>query len=476
MSYRSYEWKIIYALIIVFFVIQAGIFIGLSYQNQRIARESLELELQTGAEVLNRLLRLRHRQLEQSARVLAADPGLRDALRREDLNAALALLQDHRGRIEQATVMLSGHDGELLLLVPDSFETIRAADVRIDPSVFARFQDAPQTALVNATTPLVYQVLTVPVLTGPQQDWLTIAMPLADSVVQTLESVANTQYSFLSRQDDGSWLEHASTFSPPDSRRLAAGFQPVPGQVQELEAETGSFLLTPFRLSEIPGQELTAMVGKSLDQAMQPFDLLQRNLMLWVALGGLLTAVAIFLVTRRLVRPLNAMAYSDQLTGLANRRCFDAAISKMEATGQASLSAGEGGYAVMLMDLQGFEAIKTRFGHAAGDDVIRTVGDRLRDTLRKSDIIARYGGDEFAVLMQNVNEEACVKVAEMIMESLESRIAVGCESVGIGVSIGIALSPGDGLDRETLMARAAGAMQSARASGGGFVFASSEHP
>jgi diguanylate cyclase (GGDEF)-like protein len=471
MDYRSYEWKIIYVLVIIFTLIQAGVFIGLSRQNETIARETLELELSTGAEVLNRLLRLRHRTLEQAARVLAAEMPLRDAVLREDLAEAERILREHEGRIPSTVLLLTDTSDKLLIAISSPSEELDPDTIQLRSPEYAQAAREPLVILIDRDGGLIYQTITVPVSSALPVAWLTIGYPIADSLIQTLDNVANTKFSFLSHEPGGEWREHGATFPAQEMDRLLPQFSRSSSESQTLHGDLDDYLVMPFVLSGFENLELVAMVGKSLDQAMRPFNQLQRNLFVWVVAGGLISALAIYMVTRRMVGPLNAMAHVDTLTGLPNRRAFDVAVNAICSLREASNATPKSQFAVILLDMDGFQEINEAQGHTAGDQVLHITADRLRDTLRKSDVIARYGGAEFAILMPNADKAACERVAEMILESLERKIPVEDQELEVGINIGVAVAPPEGANREDLLRKAGLAMQSARRSGRGFMFA-----
>lgn len=156
---------------------------------------------------------------------------------------------------------------------------------------------------------------------------------------------------------------------------------------------------------------------------------------------------------------LRHMAHHDPLTGLPNRAMFedrlDQALLRAERQGQ--------GFALLYMDLDGFKPINDQCGHAAGDTMLRHVAERLLDSVRKSDTVARIGGDEFAILLDEVTApQAAALVAEQCQANAASPVSLGDRDWSIGLSIGIACYPGDGKSAGELLRHADNAMYQAK--------------
>jgi diguanylate cyclase (GGDEF)-like protein/PAS domain S-box-containing protein len=165
-------------------------------------------------------------------------------------------------------------------------------------------------------------------------------------------------------------------------------------------------------------------------------------------------------------------ALHDALTGLANRTLFRSRIEHaVEATCRTDARA-----AVIVMDLDGFKEINDSMGHAAGDDLLVELGRRLQAAVRGSDTVARLGGDEFGVLLPDatVPEEVRRAVAR-IQAAIESPITLHGLELSLEGSIGIALSPDDGEDVETLLRSADGAMYHAKEDKSGWSFYDPKH-
>lgn len=152
----------------------------------------------------------------------------------------------------------------------------------------------------------------------------------------------------------------------------------------------------------------------------------------------------------------------DPLSALPNRLVFsDRLEGELRRLGRSKR-----GLAVMFLDLDRFKEVNDTFGHQAGDELIRAVAARLRHALGDTDTIARFGGDEFAVIQTDVSapEDATV-LARRLLAALTDPFEVAGASVTVGVSIGIALAPANGRDRETLMRLADTALYHAKSEG-----------
>jgi diguanylate cyclase (GGDEF)-like protein len=153
---------------------------------------------------------------------------------------------------------------------------------------------------------------------------------------------------------------------------------------------------------------------------------------------------------------------SDALTGLPNRAQFLERVARSVKCGQHNR---EFHFAFFFVDLVGLKPINDRLGHKAGDAVLRHTATLFQGCLRKGDVVARYGGDEFTFLINNVKGPGdAIHVAERILAKIEAPINVG-EPVKVGASIGIALSTNIHERAEDLIRDADGAMYQAKGRG-----------
>ena len=153
---------------------------------------------------------------------------------------------------------------------------------------------------------------------------------------------------------------------------------------------------------------------------------------------------------------------TDALTGLPNRAQF---MERVARAIQCVRADRDFQFAILFIDLDGFKPINDRLGHKAGDAVLRHTAKRFQACMRKGDIVGRYGGDEFTLLVHHVTGDAdASRVAERVLAKLKEPIDVG-EPVMVGASIGIALSANLHERPEDLIRDADGAMYRAKAQG-----------
>ncbi|MBF0322874.1 MAG: EAL domain-containing protein, partial [Magnetococcales bacterium] len=161
---------------------------------------------------------------------------------------------------------------------------------------------------------------------------------------------------------------------------------------------------------------------------------------------------------------LEQLAYYDPLTGLPNRMLFrDRLVHEIELSKR-----NENMLAVFFIDLDRFKYVNDTFGHAAGDQLLIEVSQRISGKVRKSDTVSRLGGDEFTVILSNIGKESqAANIASAIIQSLQEPIMLGAHEAYVGASIGISIFPADGSDFDTLTKNADLAMYRAKESGRG---------
>jgi diguanylate cyclase (GGDEF)-like protein/PAS domain S-box-containing protein len=169
---------------------------------------------------------------------------------------------------------------------------------------------------------------------------------------------------------------------------------------------------------------------------------------------------------KALEEELERRASHDPLTGLPNRHTFVERIRHaLQRTRRRQNSRNAG---VLFMDLDGFKTVNDSLGHEAGDELLVAVAERLKNRLRPEDVLARFGGDEFAVLLEDVVDSSeAVRVAQRIVQSLREPLTVDHHKLTISTSVGIALDTTHTNDPEGMLRDADAAMYRAKEQGPG---------
>ena len=187
---------------------------------------------------------------------------------------------------------------------------------------------------------------------------------------------------------------------------------------------------------------------------------------LWMGLA----LIGLYRETIRLIRAgiraeqtIRQLSLRDPLTGLANRRF----VQENEKQLIASAKRLDKQMAVLAVDLDDFKAVNDRYGHAAGDEVLVTSANRMKQLLRESDVVARFGGDEFVIVLGQVDDTAAVReVAGRVVDSLRQPIPIaGGNNAHIGASVGFAMCCAGEETLEQLFKKADAALYAAKRDG-----------
>jgi diguanylate cyclase (GGDEF)-like protein len=219
----------------------------------------------------------------------------------------------------------------------------------------------------------------------------------------------------------------------------------------------------PYLLASAALPPMAGVSGVLRLWSSQPAPFLRRDERL---IGTYAQAVSSALLNARLYREVveqaslkSFEAEHDALTGLANRalllRRADDAIASDRRTGRLS--------ALVLLDLDHFKHVNDTLGHAAGDALLRAVGQRLPPLLRSADTVARLGGDEFAILLRDIESPAsAMRRTQTLLRTISEPLLVGTLEIAVHASAGIAVHPYDASDVDTLLQRADVAMYHAK--------------
>ena len=259
------------------------------------------------------------------------------------------------------------------------------------------------------------------------------------------------------------------TYQTPSAKRIL-GYE-----ADELEGQRFTTLLHPDDVE----QALAAFTGVAFrtgtsitaewrvrhsDRSWHHVEVIATNLLDDPTVEGIVLTMRDVSERKTLEEELKHQAFHDALSGLANRALFRDRLE--QALARAARS--DTSLAVLFLDLDDFKLINDSLGHAAGDTLLVEVSRRLAGSLRGGDTAARFGGDEFAILVEQTSgpEESC-EVAERIIAELNEPMTIDDREIKVRASIGIALSPAGAEDPAELMQAADVAMYAAKSKGKG---------
>lgn len=246
----------------------------------------------------------------------------------------------------------------------------------------------------------------------------------------------------------------------PGLKDIASSLLNADSRPRQLEyhSSQGIILVNSRFISEL-GWYLVVEQNKEL--ALQPVRrVLWMNLAVSTAATILILLITLFTVNRFQIR-LERMATTDHLTGLVNRQGLEVLFAHMVRDVDRSKVA----LSAILIDIDHFKAINDRYGHLVGDRVIQEIAGRVQDAVRKSDVVARWGGEEYLVLLKDCMLDQALETAEKIRRELNENTLHAVEgAVPVSVSLGVAqLLPGETQDR--LLDRADQALYRAKEKG-----------
>jgi diguanylate cyclase len=218
-----------------------------------------------------------------------------------------------------------------------------------------------------------------------------------------------------------------------------------------------AFLGIPF----FHGDEMTGMVG--LANRAEGYDekLAQRLDPILATCSSMVHAYRLESQRRKSDEELEFMATHDELTGLPNRTMLLERLGRLIETSRRDHAS----FALLFADLDNFKVINDSLGHSTGDDLLKIVAKRLVRTLRENDTVARFGGDEFVVIVADLDTEALKHAMDRIVEVVAQPVRIGEQEIHTSVSIGVSLFPQDADDGERLLQNADSAMYLAKERG-----------
>ncbi|GGF87244.1 sensor domain-containing protein [Paenibacillus abyssi] len=212
------------------------------------------------------------------------------------------------------------------------------------------------------------------------------------------------------------------------------------------------------------GKEVTNLELMFKDNNKVPKYFLVNGRRLYEKSGELLGAVIVINDITELKQAeltIRYMAFHDSLTGLPNRDLFSKnLIEKIKLASQNNEE-----FSIMFLDLDGYKKVNDTLGHEVGDYLLKQVATRLSSCIRPQDLVARHGGDEFLIMLENISDDETNRIAELILRSIGFPYMLGGHEIEVSASIGISRFPRHGMNADSLIKSADKAMYRSKESG-----------
>ncbi len=485
---HSLQFKVFALVFGLLLAIQSATLYTLYRKVQTEAEQNLQEHLATGSQVFQDQFDSRHRSLAIYSNTVAHDFGLLESFQQDKRSLLVALDRRRRqvGADEAVAVDLKG--------------VIRADTAR--PGLAGRpFELAPDALPYATSHPLfldlgdaTYQMIAAPLQAPNRVGWVLLGFRLDGAVAQQYAQLTSLQVSFLEQQPDGSWHTLATTLPAAAAAQLGSGALTA-GRVQ---LGDGTWLGQSVTLAGAPGRPVTALLQRSLDEALSGYDTWWMRMAEVFGVTLLLALLGAWLLSRHVVRPVRMLVdradaieagnYSDPITlrhggelgelvQKFNR--MQGAIAEREASirrhaerdaltglvnrpqlerlaGEAILKAAgsDRRVAVMIVGLDRFKDINDTLGYEPGDRLLKEVGERLRVSVGEGNTVARVAGDEFGILLADTTAREIPGHIERVTETFAEPFSADGLTLHLAAGIGLASYPDHGNDAATLMRHA----------------------
>ncbi len=453
--------------------------------------------LYTTFSVSERVLEERFNRLKETVGVLSSDFGFRSAITMMEEETIYSMMKNHSRRIDADIMIAFDVEGNSFSSFPkkDSEKITEAFSAILKNGVDNIVVEKGLSSMI-VLDDAPYQIVIVPVYAPELTAFVAVGISIDSDFITNVGGVTNADVSFIVSYDPS----HKNT-NQPESHLLASTFfedglrtnfiekfsrKSLRKGISFMNLEGDDYLTFIVPLFDLKTETYYAVIQRSWEEALRPY-IKHRYVMVTIALAFLFISIFIgVFLSRQVTRPVKSLADAvkqvekgnynymlevgdrqdelgsllrgfnnmvkglserdqmaylalhDSLTGLPNRRQFNERIDQIvhKQDNDSKLSA------VLLIDLDGFKIINDKYGHAAGDAILRTIGQRLSiSAIRTDDIAARLGGDEFAILYDGVqNEEIVKRKVEKLLYEINLPIRFDGQELKVGASIGIAMT------------------------------------
>ncbi len=475
------ERRLVVCLALTLIAIQVGLMVFLKSRHDGLTLAAIRDVLQGGYLTVQNQVFEEQESLAAGTKLMASEYGLRQAVATRDQPTIDSMLENHQARSTRIQYSIHPWAG-----APSS-----AADAAPSVSVnlldFTVVRDAGAMQLVTYRNADILAPRPIATLRGTLAIDDSLARRLAKltgfelivagadtgkppRVLASSLSADLTQRTFAKLR--GALADGEATSAAAGGQQTAIAAAPsIPADlIQVSSGGAYSFIRVKALASSVDG-DVWLWIGKLDNKAVPALLDAAAAVQGWILASLILSVLAVSALAYKLVRPISASANTDVLTGLPNRRAFMPAA----AAAMSACWAQDQPVALLSIDLDKFKPINDTLGHAAGDDVLRVIGARLRNFFRTGDIVARLGGDEFCALLKDVAPDRLPALTDRLRAALEAPIERDGKALAVGCSIGVMVAHRDDeLHLEELMDRADAGLYCAKRTRATTVFWSSE--
>nr|WP_244657438.1 EAL domain-containing protein [Pseudomonas sp. CFBP 13719] len=500
---NSFQARIACVLILLLSVVVGALTVAVKVATNDAVRAQAREQLQVGTRVFERLLDVRGRRLRDGVQLLAADFGFRDAVSSGDSPTIRSALQNQGARIGATDMFVLGMDGRVLASTVDQVPT---GSVFPYDTALREARRTSQSMLFVPLQGLPHLLVEAPVLAPLPIARVVMGFSMDVTLAQELHSLTNLQVSFLTTEA-GKVGTLVSTQPTELSASISQWMQVNESAAQHIslsEHNDRTYLSQPLLLASSSGPEggkVMALLQSPLDEAMRAFVALDRNIfgiafaaLLASLVGALLLARSVSLPVQSLARAAGRIGHGDYQTDVPLDRTDELgvlaqAISRMQAgiaerelqlahnalhdalTGLpnrtlamerlGSAIAADRPIGLLYIGIDNLRELSESGGPTFVDKLLQQVAQTLLELVRPGDTVAHLITDEFLLLLENLDSDSAVAVADKLQQVLLQPHRFGGHDVAIDCRIGIAAFPSDGLSAEELLARSAIAMKDA---------------
>lgn len=505
---HSFRTRIAILLLGLLLLVQLPTLTAFYYAIRHSETSQARSQLESGSRVFNRVLTERDAQLLAEARSITHSSYFTQALARGDTGTIHTALYKHYLHIGANLAVLTNLHGQVIASAGPIGRNLDPAHWSATLKQALGKDHLFTVALIGGRT---YQLVVLPIKASTQIDWVAMGFALNEHLAKIIKNLTGLEISFVTSDLYSRRLLHSTLPRTKwqDLTHFLKVNQTLPSRPILSRFSHEEYLTLWRPLPDGTGPKLGAILQYSLSRALAPFHILESEL----ALIGLLALAAgllgVVLLARSITKPILQLAaatkrveqgdyqgdvgnerndelgqlakafkhmrrgiahreqhivhqaFHDNLTGLPNRASMQSRLEQAIVEAQQHDSS----VAILMLDINRFKEINNALGHAIGDTVLRQFSKQLKHLFRNATMVARFGGDEFAVLIQadDPEQEALQQIHEL-GQVLTRTIHVDSMDLYLEVSVGVALYPAHGKTAEDLLRRADIAMYDANES------------